>query len=261
MGADLITVFVFAGFIMYGFLQGALREIFSLLAIVLAFVLSGPLAGHLLKLVKMPALNDFVLQSAGRFVSWLVLYFLIILIGRLVEAMVLGDKGFRWINRYWGAVAGLFKGLFIILIILWAADIALTLTHFDTPAGLKKSVVFSLAQKHNLLRKAKKIQGLEKLQALQKMNRYFSALKKVNGKELQNLQSSLNNLDAGSLQDLVREYAEAGGGAADGSMNIKNLQKFLKKKNAESARPVRKKISNGVKKLKQATEQQYNYKQ
>ena len=243
MVADLIIIFAFAGFIMWGFMQGALKAIFSLLAIVLAFVLSGPLAGHLLKLVKTPALDDFILQSAGRFVSWLVLYFLIILIGRLVETMALGNKELRWINRYWGAVAGLVKGLFIILIILWAADIALTLTHFDMPAGLKKSVVFSLTQKHNLLRKTKKVQGLEKLQTIQKMNRYLSALKKVNDKELQDLQSSLNNLDAGSLRDLVREYAEAGGGAGAGSINIKDLQKFLKKKNIES-----------VKKLKQATE-------
>ncbi|MFH1352062.1 MAG: CvpA family protein [bacterium] len=239
MAADLIIVFALLGFIAWGFLQGALKEVFSLLAIVLAFVLSGPLAGHLLKLVKTPALDVFVLQSAGRFVSWLVLYFLIILIGRLIETLALGDRKLRWINRYWGAVAGLGKGLFMILIILWTADIALTLTHFDTPAGLKKSVVFSLAQKHNLLRRTKKVQGLEKLQALQKMNRYLSALKKVNDKELQDLQSSLNNLDAGSLRDLVREYAESGG--STGSINIKDLQKFLKNKNMES-----------IKKLKQA---------
>ncbi len=147
MVADLSIVFTFTGFIVWGFLHGALKTIFSLLAIVLTFVISGPLAGHLLKLVKTPVLDDFVLQSAGRFVSWLVLYFLIILIGRLVEAMVLGDKELRWVNRYWGAVAGLFKGLFRILFILWTADIALTLTHFDTPAGLKKSVVFSRMQK------------------------------------------------------------------------------------------------------------------
>ncbi|MFH1958458.1 MAG: CvpA family protein [bacterium] len=242
MTADLIIIFVLLGFIAWGFLQGALKEVFSLLAIVLAFVLSGPLAGHLLKLVKTSALDDFVLQSAGRFVSWLVLYFLIILIGRLIETLALRDSKFRWINRYWGAVAGLFKGVFIILILLWAADIARTFTSFDTPAGLKKSVVFSLAQKHNLLKRTKKVQGLEKLQSLQKMNRYISELKKVNDKELQDLQSSLNNLDAGSLRDLVREYAESGGGRdSAGSVNIKDLQKFLKNKNIES-----------VKKLKQA---------
>ncbi len=237
MTADLIIVFALLGFIAWGFLQGALKEVFSMLALVLAFVLSAPLASRLLMFIKPQATGYFIIQTAGGFLAWLVLYFLIILLGRFVETLALGDRDIRWINRYWGAVAGLFKGLFIILIFLWAADIARTFTSFDTPEALKKSVVFSLAQKHNLLRRTKKVRGLEKLRALQEMNRYLLALKKVNDKELQDLQSSLNNLDAGGLRDLVREFAASGGGA--GSVNIKDLQKFLKKKNMESAKKIK----------------------
>ncbi|PIX13686.1 MAG: hypothetical protein COZ72_08040, partial [Elusimicrobia bacterium CG_4_8_14_3_um_filter_50_9] len=87
MNADILVVILVLLFFAWGFFRGAIREIFSMLALAAAFFFSAPLTDMLLPAVKQDIAGYALAQSAGRVVLWFVLYFVIVLIGRFAESL------------------------------------------------------------------------------------------------------------------------------------------------------------------------------
>jgi membrane protein required for colicin V production len=122
-GIDIAIIVILCGFLLKGLLRGLLKEVCSLAGLFigafLAFRYNGPLAEALLKQVDLPAqvaiASTFTVLFLATMIFFLVLGFLL---SRVVKLLFLG--GF---NRLIGGVFGLFQGVLLLAVVLFALSL------------------------------------------------------------------------------------------------------------------------------------------
>jgi len=119
---DIVIILVLGGFVAAAYSAGLIREVVTLVAIVLGIVIAGVLYDNLAQDVLV-FLND---EEAAQAISFLILFGAVYLLGQIVaytlktgaSLLMLG-----WANHLGGAAFGLLKGLIVVevLLIVFAA--------------------------------------------------------------------------------------------------------------------------------------------
>ena len=120
---DIIVLLVIAGFLLKGLWRGLLREVCSLLGLVvggfLAFRYQGPLGELLIESWKWPAQLSLVAAFLVLFLSSVVFFGLLgYLLSRFAKLVFLGGM-----NRVAGGLFGIAQGLLLLAIVLFALSL------------------------------------------------------------------------------------------------------------------------------------------
>ncbi|PKN00107.1 MAG: hypothetical protein CVU78_02740 [Elusimicrobia bacterium HGW-Elusimicrobia-2] len=248
MNADTLIIILALMFFAWGFLKGALREIFSLLAFAAAFFFSAPLTALLLPAFKHDLGSYVLIQSAGRVVLWFILYFVIVLIGKLVESRFLKKAALRFANRSGGAVIGFLKAAILSLALMWSVDVFISLTGSATPDIFSKSRMYKAASKKNIFMKTEKVAELTKMIALAKIAQQslpevpgsIPGGRDINDIDLSQMEKVLQGVDPGEIEKLLKEMSSMLPGLdLPEDMDIKKIQKLVSDMNRESVNKIR----------------------
>ena len=111
----ILTVLIVSS--IYGFYRGLIKEILSLTGLVLSFYLASNFDNSLANLVPIENKSDFLIISAFIliFVSTLILTSLLI----KIISKVLKFAGLSILNRFFGFIFGMARGLVVVLVILY----------------------------------------------------------------------------------------------------------------------------------------------
>jgi len=120
---DAVLILIVVGCVAWGYWRGGLGAVLSLVALVLAYVLSAPLGPVVARLV-MPQAGWA--QVAGRIVAGVVIYVPLVILGaKLEHKLGRTEEGRPWLwNRFLGVITGLAWGLVLALSLAWVADVA-----------------------------------------------------------------------------------------------------------------------------------------
>jgi len=191
---DLIFLVIILLFAVLGYLKGFLREIISIVGIVLATLLTNPFALKILKSLKLESLPfAYPFFVAG---VWFLLVYVFAIFGRIASDFFKpGKKG-----KILGAILGFSKGTFFVLLFLWGVDLFYVFTDFKKPDVLKKSKFNWVASRTNLIRKTRKIREFETLK------RISSILKLKDEANLDELEKVLkkSGLKKSELMDVLK---------------------------------------------------------
>lgn len=129
--ADILILVILGVFLLKGVLRGFLREVCSLLGLVLgvllAFYLHLPLSQKMLDLFAWPSQLCIILSFVLIFLLTLLIFSLLgYVLNRFVKLVLLGG-----VNRALGAVFGLMQGVVVLALILFALDMV------ELPRGLR----------------------------------------------------------------------------------------------------------------------------
>ncbi|MBU4134479.1 CvpA family protein [bacterium] len=235
----------------WGFLKGAIREAFSLLAYGAAFLFSAPVTNLLLASFKPGVENYMVMQSAGRVAVWFVLYFIIILGGKFIESRFIKKRILRFANRALGGAIGFLKAGILAAALMWSADVFIALTAASTPDTLGKSRFYGAAVKKNPLMKTEKVRNLKKMIALAHLaekKEFLTSARPGALSDPNNIAAALDieklfkDIDPSQIEKLLKDISSSAPGTKlPADMNIQKIQKLISDMNKES-----------VKKLQQA---------
>jgi len=243
MNADTLVIILALMFAFWGFLKGALREIFSLLAYAAAFFFSAPVTNLLLATFKPGVGNYMLMQSAGRVAVWFILYFIIILVGRFIESRFMKKSVLRLANRAGGGAIGFLKAAMLSVALMWSADVFISLTGAATPGVLGKSRIYNAAVKKNFLMRTEKVKNLKKMIALAKFAEKKEALSKARraGSGISvpdgvpgEIEDILKGIDPSQIEKLLKKMSSSFPGLKlPADMDIKKIQKLLPDINKE----------------------------
>ena len=240
MNIDLIAVCFLLFLALWGVLKGALKEIFSAAAVAAAYFLSSPAASLALSFFKTDPTQYLIMQTAGRIAFWFILYFLMIIAGKIFEKKFLKTGKLRMANRTAGGFIGVVKAALVLTALLWTADATLTLTGFDEPVPLKKSRLYSFASKRNLMKKTNRYKRLEKMKKIKNLTQQIEILKKAGGHSGGEFMKVLESADASRIAEML-EKTKTGGkpsGIPD-NLDINSLRKMLENMNSANLRKIR----------------------
>lgn len=122
-GIDIAILVILSGFLLKGLMRGLLKEVCSLAGLFigafLAFRYHGPLAEALLKQVDLPTQIAVAITFTVLFLATMI-FFLVLgfLLSRFVKLLFLG--GF---NRLIGGLFGLFQGVLLLAVVLFALSL------------------------------------------------------------------------------------------------------------------------------------------
>ncbi|MCB0272316.1 MAG: CvpA family protein [Bdellovibrionales bacterium] len=188
---DVVIIGVFLYFAISGFIKGVVSQFAAVLGIVLAFVLANPLAPFVTNI------SSFVLGTspdASRMIAPMVagitVYFLIILIGQLIEHKFVNKvAALKGINRVGGALVSIAKGMIIVMVLLFFLHfIPASLLDAWAPK-LYQSKTYQFSLKHNPL-------GTEDI--VQRFKNYRDQKKKAKAQEKQS--------DKKQVEDVIGDY-------------------------------------------------------
>ncbi|MCK4982826.1 MAG: CvpA family protein, partial [Victivallaceae bacterium] len=202
MNADTLVIILALMFAFWGFLKGALKEIFSLLAYGAAFFFSAPVTNLLLAAFKPGVESYMIMQSAGRVAVWFIIYFIIILAGKFIESRFMKKSVLRLTNRAGGGAIGFLKAAMLSAALMWSADVFISLTGAATPGMLGKSRIYNAAIKKNLLMKTEKVQNLKKLIALAK---FAEKKETLSNARLAGASISVPDSVPGEIEDILKD--------------------------------------------------------
>jgi len=116
-GLDLVIIIIVTASVIYSLFRGLVREVFSLLAIILGFIAAIRLyqvpAGILLRWID----NSVIAHLLSFVLTFVAVSILISLIGRLLRKFVKFAR-FESADRFLGAVFGLLKGVFVVTVLI-----------------------------------------------------------------------------------------------------------------------------------------------
>ncbi|MCD6311083.1 MAG: CvpA family protein [Elusimicrobia bacterium] len=209
MNADTLIIIFAILLAIGGFFRGALRETFSLLAYAVAFLFSAPVTNLLLASFKPALVNYMIIQSAGRVAVWFVLYFIIKLSGKFIESRFMKEAVLRFANKAGGGAIGFLKAVILATALMWSADLFISLTGADTPDTLKKSRIYAVAVKKNLLMKTEKVKNLKKMIALAKLAEKREALSSASGGVPGDIKDLFKDIDPSKLEKLLKKMSSS----------------------------------------------------
>jgi len=248
MNADILVVILVLLFFVWGFFRGAIREIFSMLALAAAFFFSAPLTDMLLAAFKQDIAGYVLVQSAGRVVLWFVLYFVIVLIGRFAESLFVKKPALRFANRAGGGAIGLLKAALLAIVLMWSADVFISLTGSAVPALFGQSLMYKAASRKNLLMKTEKVADLRKMLSLAALIRQsmpeaqgdIPGGQDMEGLDLSQMEKTLKGADPAEIEKLLKDMSSALPGLnLPAGMDIKKIQKLVADMNRESVKKIR----------------------
>lgn len=255
MNADTFVIIAVLMFTVWGFVKGALKEIFSLLAYASAFFFSSPVTNVLLAFFKPAPANYMLIQSAGRVLVWFLLYLIIIFAGKFIESRFVKKRVLRLANRAGGGALGFLKAAMLAIALMWTADVFISLTNADTPDLFGKSRIYKEAVKKNLLMKTEKVKNLKKMIALAKLAEKRDALASARsgasdmadealaGGVSAEVADALKDIDASQIEKLLEEmHAVFPDLKLPADMNIKKIQKLVSDMNKESVKKIRRAV-------------------
>ncbi len=119
---DFVIILVVIGFVAAAYSAGLIREVVTLVAVLLGIVIAGALYNKLAKDVLV-FLSD---EDAARAISFLILFGAVYLFGQIMAYILKTGASLvmlGWADHIGGAVFGLFKGLLVVqvLLVLFAA--------------------------------------------------------------------------------------------------------------------------------------------
>ncbi len=115
---DLVILIVVLLAAAVGALRGLIREVSSLVSVVLAFILAGWLYPQGLEMVSAVAANNKIPTPAGFAIVFAIFYLSLLLLGFLVRRILVRPLHLAWLDRLGGLVFGLAKGLALVLSLL-----------------------------------------------------------------------------------------------------------------------------------------------
>lgn len=137
---DIIFLAIIIASIIYSLIRGLVREIFSLLALILGFLIASSGAVRAGYLLKRWVNNETLAQIIGFIILFIIIAFFISLLGRFLSRLV-KKMDLGWADHLGGAGFGFLKAILLIAIIL------LVMTAFMPPKSklLSESVISPVA--------------------------------------------------------------------------------------------------------------------
>ena len=116
-GLDFVIIIILVASVIYSLFRGLVREVFSLLSIVLGFIAASRwypfLAGFFLPWITSNAIANIL----GFILTFIAVSIIISLIGKLVRRFVSFIK-LESIDRLLGAAFGILKGVFVVIVLI-----------------------------------------------------------------------------------------------------------------------------------------------
>lgn len=119
---DWVIIFIFAFFLLLGFVRGFIREVYSLLVFVIAAVF--------IYFFNHPVANNFLTfihsEKVALIVSSISILIIVWIIGRLLGFLVLGLKNdeINFVSRLLGAILSLLKAFVVFMIVVYLMNIS-----------------------------------------------------------------------------------------------------------------------------------------
>jgi len=139
---DFVIILILIGFVAAAYSAGLIREVVTLVAVLLGIVIAGALYDKLAKDVLV-FLSD---EDAAQAISFLILFGAVYLFGQIMAYVLKTGASLvmlGWANHIGGAVFGLFKGLLVVqvLLVIFAAYPSLKLDGAIEDSGLGRYFV------------------------------------------------------------------------------------------------------------------------
>ncbi|MBN2694373.1 CvpA family protein [bacterium] len=139
----------------FGYFSGALKQIFKLITLVLAYILAKPMAGlFYLKVAEGFKIPDQAAFFASTFISWIVLSIIFSIISSIIIRFLknLGKGELSGVDSFAGLVVSLLKNLAITYVVLGIAASFNLVTFMKYKDGYdysKKSIIYNFVENNN----------------------------------------------------------------------------------------------------------------
>ena len=145
---DIVSIIVLSIALIKGFYKGAVGEIFGLLALILALVISYVFHNTFVSLTDQVFTTEYN-DSIAYIVAFLTIYISIILLGKILtktlNALALGP-----LNKIAGSIIAMAKYALILLIVLYVTVLGFNLLDQDLPVILEESITYALVKESNI---------------------------------------------------------------------------------------------------------------
>jgi uncharacterized membrane protein required for colicin V production len=175
IGIGVLIVF----FLIYGFAKGAIRQFFGIVALVLA-TFASIIIPNVFKIPDIEGLSPVWKYVGLSVLIWIPAFLIFNSIGKFI-AKKMAKKGPTFSDRIWGAIFGSFKGILIIIIVIFLLDTLPLNVQNSIPFVSKvmnESKIVSVIRPFNPILKIQIMEGLQSVIAAVNDPDYLELLKK-----------------------------------------------------------------------------------